>query len=29
MELACICGGCYEEIRERNLRGHESSYALQ
>ena len=29
MELALICGGCYEEIRERNLRGNESSSALQ
>jgi hypothetical protein len=29
MELAFICGGCYEEIRDRNLRGHESSSALQ
>jgi hypothetical protein len=28
MELALICGGCYEEIRARNLLGHESS-ALQ
>ncbi len=29
MELAFICGGCYEEIRDRNLRGNESSSALQ
>lgn len=29
MELALVCGGCYEEIRRRNLRGYESSSALQ
>lgn len=29
MELALVCGGCYEEIRQRNLRGNESSSALQ
>lgn len=29
IELAQICGCCYEEIRERNLRGHECSLVLQ
>ncbi|HYX53323.1 MAG TPA: hypothetical protein VE783_07710 [Candidatus Limnocylindrales bacterium] len=29
MEIAMVCGGCYEEIKERNLLGSESSSALQ
>jgi len=29
MEIALVCGGCYEEIKERNLLGSESSSALQ
>ncbi len=29
IEIALVCGGCYEEIKERNLLGSESSSALQ
>jgi hypothetical protein len=29
MEIALVCGGCYEEIRDKNLRGNESSSSVQ
>jgi hypothetical protein len=29
IEIALVCGGCYEEIKEKNLLGSESSSALQ
>jgi hypothetical protein len=29
IEIALVCGGCYEEIKSKNLLGSESSSAVQ